>query len=52
MTGAWYGQAVYVAAKLGIVDLLTDGPRTVTDLAHQTGTNPDALRRVLRALAK
>jgi hypothetical protein len=51
MTGAWSGQAVYVAAKLGIVDRLADGPQSVDSLAHATEVNADALYRVLRALA-
>lgn len=51
MTGSWAGQAVYVAAKLGVADLLTDGPRTVEDLSAETGTHAPFLRRLLRALA-
>jgi hypothetical protein len=44
-------QAVYVAATLGIGDLLADEPRDSDDLAAATETDPDALRRLLRALA-
>jgi SAM-dependent methyltransferase len=44
-------RCVYVAAKLGIADLLADGRKTVADLAAATGTNADALCRMLRALA-
>ena len=44
-------QAVYVAAKLGIADLLGDGPRSAEDLARDAGAHPEALRRLLRALA-
>ncbi|MFG0335471.1 MAG: methyltransferase dimerization domain-containing protein, partial [Maioricimonas sp. JB049] len=44
-------QAVYAAATLGIADLLKEGPRTVDDLAAATGTRPDRLYRLLRALA-
>jgi cyclopropane fatty-acyl-phospholipid synthase-like methyltransferase len=44
-------QAVYVAAKLGIADLLCDRPRSVEDLARDAGAHPEALRRLLRALA-
>ena len=44
-------QAVYVAAKLGIADLLGDGPRSVEGLARDAGAHPGALRRLLRALA-
>ena len=44
-------QALYVIAKLGIADLLRDGPRSVDDLAAATGTMASALNRLLRALA-
>lgn len=44
-------RCVYVAAKLGIADLLKDGPKTAEALAAATGSNPDALYRMLRALA-
>ena len=44
-------QAVYVAARLGIPDLLAEGPRDVEELAHKTGTHAPSLRRVLAALA-
>jgi len=51
ITGYWSTQAVYVAAKLGIADLLTAGPRTAEDLAGSTGTHAPSLYRLLRALA-
>ncbi|MFE9446420.1 methyltransferase [Streptomyces sp. NPDC006602] len=51
MTGAWSGQAVYVAAKLGIADMLVNGPRSVDDLAAEAGVHATALYRILRALA-
>ena len=44
-------QAIYVAARLGIADLLKDGPRGSDDLAGATGAHADTLRRVLRFLA-
>jgi hypothetical protein len=49
--GAFASQAVYVAAKLGIADLLKENPRPVAELAAATETNAGALYRVLRALA-
>src|SRR5262245_16327474 len=51
ITGTWLAQAIHVAAKLGIADLLKDGPRTVTDLARASGVAAGPLFRVLRALA-
>jgi hypothetical protein len=43
-------QCIYVAAKLGIADLLKDGPRRSEDLAQETGTHAPSLYRVLRLL--
>lgn len=40
-----------VAARLKIADLLADRSRPVSELAHLTQVNADALYRVLRALA-
>jgi hypothetical protein len=51
MTGYWVSQALYVAAKLRVADLLADGPRSVEDLAKATLADTVSLRRVLRALA-
>lgn len=44
-------QALAVVAELGIAEMVADGPRSVVDLATAAGVNPDALYRVLRALA-
>jgi O-methyltransferase domain/Dimerisation domain len=44
-------QAVYVAAKLGVADLLAAGPTPVEDLAAETDADEDALYRLLRLLA-
>ncbi len=44
-------QCLFVAAKLGIADLLADGPQTVDELAVETETSAEALYRVLRLLA-
>jgi hypothetical protein len=51
LTGYWTTQAVYVAAKLGIADLLTAGPRSADELAQATGAHAPSLYRLLRALA-
>ena len=51
ITGSWVAQAIYVAAKLQIADLLRAGPQASTALAETTGAHPRALYRVLRALA-
>jgi SAM-dependent methyltransferase len=49
--GAWITQGIYVAAELGIADLLAQGPRSAEELADETNTHSEALHRVLRALA-
>jgi SAM-dependent methyltransferase len=51
LIGGWITQAIYVAAELGIADLLADGPRTSAELAERAGAHGDSLYRVLRALA-
>jgi hypothetical protein len=48
---SWITQGVWVAAELGIADLLVNGPLTAKELAKQTQTDSGALYRVLRALA-
>ena len=48
---AMVGQAIHVAARLGIADLLAGGPKTPAALAAATGTHADTLHRLLRALA-
>src|ERR1700686_682259 len=48
--GFWVSRALYVAAKLGIPDLLRDEPKNSADLAQSTGTHVPSLYRVLRAL--
>jgi orsellinic acid C2-O-methyltransferase len=42
---------LYVAAELGLADLVGQGHRTPAELAARTGADADALRRVLRGLA-
>jgi len=51
MTGYWVSQAVHLAAKLGLADLLRDGPRTSRELAGSCGAHAPALYRLLRGLA-
>ncbi|WP_339381967.1 methyltransferase [Calothrix sp. FACHB-1219] len=49
--GTWIAQGIYVAASLGIADLLKDGSKSIDELAQLTNTHPKNLYRVLRALA-
>jgi hypothetical protein len=43
--------AIYVAAKLGIADLLSGGPKPLAELAKATGADQPALARLLTALS-
>lgn len=49
--GFWVSRAIYVAAKLGLADLVKDSPKTADELARLTGTHSPSLYRALRALA-
>ena len=51
ISGFWVSRCLYIAAKLGIPDLLKDGPKTPEELAGATSTHAPSLYRVLRALA-
>jgi hypothetical protein len=43
-------QVLYVAARLGVADVLADGPRTGREIAAAVRADPDVLTRVLRGL--
>jgi O-methyltransferase domain/Dimerisation domain len=45
-------QSIYVAAALGIADLVADEPKSAQQLASATGVQPASLRRVMRALTQ
>jgi hypothetical protein len=47
VSGYWTSQVLYVAAKLGIADLLQQGPKTAEELASATQTHPQSLYRFL-----
>lgn len=51
ITGYWTTQMLYVAAELGVANLLKDGSRSSDDLAKSVGADPRSLYRLLRALA-
>lgn len=44
-------RGIYVAAKLGVADILAEGPQTAGKIAAKTGTEPESLYRLLRALS-
>ena len=47
----WLLQPLYVAAELNIAGHLKEKPLSIGELAEKTNSNPEALYRVLRALA-
>jgi len=49
--GFWVSRIVYAAAKLGLADLLAEGPRDASELAPATGTHAPSLYRLMRTLA-
>ena len=49
--GSMVTQALYVAAELGVADVLAPGPLPVEQVAEQVGADPQALYRLLRLLA-
>jgi hypothetical protein len=49
-TDFWVSRALHVVVKLGLPDLLANGPKSVDALAVQTGSNADALFRLMRVL--
>ena len=51
LSGAFIAPAIYTAAKIGIADLLVDGPMTAAELAAKTETDERSLYRLLRSLA-
>jgi hypothetical protein len=50
-TGYWVSQSIYAIAKLGVADLLGDGPQPVEQLARSLRVDQSALYRMMRALA-
>jgi DNA-binding Lrp family transcriptional regulator/predicted O-methyltransferase YrrM len=52
INGYWISYSVIAAARLGLADALDDGAATpVARLAERVGAQPDALYRLMRALA-
>ena len=46
----WLARTLHLVAELGIADEVSNGARTVQELALVTGAEPDGLARCLRAL--
>lgn len=50
-SGYWMTQLIYAAAKLGIADLLKDGPKSFEEIATSTGSDAKSIYRIMRTLA-
>jgi ubiquinone/menaquinone biosynthesis C-methylase UbiE len=50
MNGYLTTQLLYVVAKLGVADVLAEGPQSAEAIAERVGAHPPSLRRMLRAL--
>lgn len=50
VVSGWPAQAITTAAQLGIADALAERPLRIDELAARVGADPDALRRLMRAL--
>ena len=51
ISSQWISQPIYVAAELGIAEILSEGPKAVSTIADECGACEPYLYRVLRALA-
>ena len=51
-SGYWISQAIYVAAKLGIADVLRDGAKSSNQIALETGADESCISRLMRALCE
>ncbi len=49
MHGPVYAAAIAAVARLGVPDLVAEGPKTALDLAEATGAKADLLHRLMRA---
>jgi DNA-binding Lrp family transcriptional regulator len=50
VVGDWFTQAIHVAARLNIAELVKDRPHSISELSQATGIPPRSLLRLLRAL--
>ena len=51
IAAGWLNKAIAVAARLGVADIVEDGPKTCEEIAAATNANRDVLLRLLRLLA-
>ena len=51
IVGKWISKPIYVAAELGIADMLADGSKTIQELSQLSQSHASSLYRMMRALA-
>jgi hypothetical protein len=51
IVGRWISKPIYVAAELGIADMLAEGPKSIEQLAQASQSHAPSLYRMMRALA-
>jgi len=51
IVGRWISKPIYVAAELGIADILAGGPKSIEELAQASQSHAPSLYRMMRALA-
>ncbi len=51
IVGKWISKPIYAAAELGIADILTEGSKSIEELAQITQSHSPSLYRMMRALA-
>ena len=51
IVGQWISKPIYAVAELGIADMLTEGPKTIQELAQLSQSHAPFLYRMMRALA-
>lgn len=50
ISSMWTVQSIYVAAELGVADVIKDGEVHFSDIAKEVGAHPQSLYRLLRGL--
>jgi len=51
IVGKWISKPIYVAAELGIADMLAEGSKSIEELAQASQSHSPSLYRMMRALA-
>jgi O-methyltransferase domain/Dimerisation domain len=51
IVGKWISKPIYVAAELGIADMLAEGSKSIEELAQASQSHAPSLYRMMRALA-